>query len=179
MNNDPTRFSLADLARLLKRSVSTMPRLRVINAIRKVIITDREIAEHARFSDYRYSRNLVLGESSFEILIICWKSGQRSLIHDHGGSFGIVKVFCGTLTESLFVAAPNGMIKPKGSTEYRVGDVQIEDPSTIHQVSNLQPESHDAVSLHVYIPPLRTMKIYSLYDTHSVSPELYNYGSGI
>jgi len=73
------------------------------------------------------------------------------------------------------------MIKPEGSRDYRAGDVQIEEPCTIHQVSNLQPERCDAVSLHVYVPPLRAMNIYRLYDVEvrSGSAELYNYGSGI
>jgi len=146
-----------------------------------LIVTDQEIAKHAFFSEHRYSRNLVVRDKVFEILIICWKSGQRSLIHDHRGSFGVVKVIRGILTESVFIPALNGMIKAMGSREYRAGDVQVEDQSTIHQVSNLQPEQDDAISLHVYVPPLSGMNIYRLYDldVRSVSAEVYNYGSGI
>jgi hypothetical protein len=55
--------------------------------------------------------------------------------------------------------ALNGMIKPVASTDYQSGDVQIEEPSTIHQVSNLQPGRCDAISLHVYLPPLGHMNI--------------------
>lgn len=181
MNQDISHLSLKGLIERLKGNVPDIPRPQVIEAVQRLIITGEEIAEHSSFGEHRYSRNLVVRDKRFEILILCWKSGQRSLIHDHGGSFGVVKVLRGILTESSFVSALNGMIKPEGSRDYRAGDVQIEEPCTIHQVSNLQPERCDAVSLHVYVPPLRAMNIYRLYDVEvrSGSAELYNYGSGI
>ena len=108
------------------------------------------------YSDHRYSRNIVVRDEQFEIFMICWKSGQRSLIHDHGESLGGVKVLRGILTESVFALSPNGMIKPVASTDYQPDDVQIEDDSTIHQVSNRQPDGRDAISLHVLPPANRT-----------------------
>ena len=113
--------------------------------------------------------------------MICWKSGQRSLIHDHGNSLGGVKVLRGVLTESLFEVAPNGMIKPSSSRDYQPGDIQIETQHTIHQVSNLQPPLLNTISLHIYAPPMARMNIYKLYDPAVVSgsSELYNFGAGI
>jgi cysteine dioxygenase len=179
MNHDTRHLSLTDLIEMLKTNVSVMRRAQMIKALQRLIVTDQEIAKHASFSEHRYSRNLVVRDKVFEILIICWKSGQRSLIHDHRGSFGVVKVIRGILTESVFTPALNGMIKAMGSREYRAGDVQVEDQATIHQVSNLQHD--DAISLHVYVPPLSGMNIYRLYDldVRAVSAELYNYGGGI
>lgn len=181
MNRDARQLSLADLIALLKRDVSVMTRVRMIEVLQRLIVTEEEIFAHGAFSEGRYSRNTVVRDKQFEVLMICWKSGQRSLIHDHGDSLGGVKVLRGILTESLFTPALNGMIKAVASTDYRSGDVQIEDRATIHQVSNLQPEQCDAISLHVYLPPLARMNIYRLYDIdyRSVSSELYNYGTGI
>jgi cysteine dioxygenase len=123
----------------------------------------------------------VYTDPRFEIFLMCWRSGQRSLIHDHGGSLGGVKIVRGILTESLFERAPNGMIKALGSAEYHPGDIQIEEISLIHQVSNLQPVAHDAISLHIYVPPLTSMSIYTLYELEgtSGSPERFNFGAGI
>lgn len=181
MNHDARQLSLTDLIGLLKRDVSVMTRTRIIEVLQRLIVTEEEISEHASFSEHRYSRNIVVRDKQFEILMICWKSGHRSLIHDHGESFGGVKVLRGVLTESLFERSPNGMIKAVASTDYQSGDVQIEEQSTIHQVSNLQPGGRDAISLHVYLPPLARMNIYRLYDmdVRSVLGELHNYGSGI
>ena len=175
------KLSLTDLIGLLKKDVSVMTRTKMIERTSEIDRYRRGYFEHASFSEHRYSRNIVVRDKHFEILMICWKSGQRSLIHDHGDSLGGVKIIRGILTESLFTPALNGMIKAVASTDYRSGDVQIEDRSTIHQVSNLQPGRCDAISLHVYLPPLGRMNIYKLYDidVRSVSAELYNYGTGI
>ena len=150
-------------------------------ALERLEISESELGLHGNFCDDRYQRNTIAKEREFEILLMCWKSGQRSLIHDHGSSLGGVKIVRGILTESLFALAPNGMIKPVGSTDYPAGDVQIENCSTIHQVSNLQPDQCNAISLHVYVPPLVKMNIYRLYDlkVYSLPAGLHNYGSGI
>ena len=181
MNRSVPDLCLTEMIKWLEADVSRLPRDHLVKALERLIVTDQEIVKHAAFSEHRYSRNVITRESRFEILIMCWKSGQRSLIHDHGGSFGVAKVLRGILTETVFVPALNGMIKADGSRDYQTGAIQVEDSATIHQVSNLQPHSCDAVSVHFYLPPLRTMKIYQLYDIahRSVSPELYNNGAGI
>lgn len=181
MNHVKAQISLSRLVELLEKDFTDASHPTLVDAVRNLTVADKEIARYGCFGERRYSRNVVFRNADFEILMLCWKSGQRSAIHDHGGSFGIVKVLRGILTESVFVRALNGMIKAHGSRDYRAGDVQIEDASTIHQVSNLQPAGCDAVSLHVYLPPLRGMNIYTLGDgdARSVSAELYNYGSGI
>jgi cysteine dioxygenase len=181
MNRDGRQLSLTDLVALLKTDASVITRMKMIKVLQRLSVTNEEIAEHASFSERRYSRNIVVRDKRFEMLMICWKSGQRSLIHDHEDSLGGVKILRGILTESSFALAPNGMIKPVASTDYRSGDVQIEDRSTIHQVSNLQPGESNAISLHVYLPPLGCMNIYRLDDIglRSVSAETYNYGTGI
>lgn len=175
------QISLSTLIRLLEDEALTMSRLRMEEIVKRLFITDQEMERYGRFRDDRYSRNSVYGNGKFEILLMCWKTGQRSLIHDHGESLGGVKILRGLLTESLFELAPNGMIKAVSSSDYRCSDIQIEGPSTIHQVSNLQPGMNHALSVHIYVPPLQQMNIYSLYDPglRSVSAHLYNFGLGI
>jgi cysteine dioxygenase len=181
MNPDGRQLSLEDLIALLKTDVSVITHTRMIEVLQGLTVTEQELLAHGSFSESGYSRNTIVRDEQFEVVMICWKSGQRSLIHDHGASFGGVKVLRGILTESLFTRALNGMIKPVASTDYRSGEIQIEDRTTIHQVSNLQPEHCDAVSLHVYLPPLARMNIYRLDDVNfrSVLSERYNYGTGI
>ncbi|HWO43052.1 MAG TPA: cysteine dioxygenase family protein [Candidatus Eisenbacteria bacterium] len=178
-STDEKPLSLADLIGFLRRTRVTRDML--IGALERLEVSESELRLHGNFCEDRYQRNTIVKEHDFEILLMCWKSGQRSLIHDHGTSLGGVKIVRGILTESSFALAPNGMIKPVGSTDYRAGDVQIEDRSTIHQVSNLQPNGCDAISLHVYVPPLAEMNIYRLYDlkVYSLPAGLHAYGSGI
>jgi cysteine dioxygenase len=176
-----TEISLETLIRLLDDEAPAMSRLRMEEIVKRLFIRDEEMERYGRFRDDRYARNSVYGNEKFEIFLMCWKSGQRSLIHDHGGSLGGVKVVHGILTESLFEPAPNGMIKAVCSSDYQASDIQIEEPATIHQVSNLQAGMNHAVSIHIYVPPLQQMNIYTLYDPglRSVPAQLYNFGLGI
>jgi len=176
-----SKISLPTLIGLLDAEAPNMGERRMREILQRVFITDQEMERYGCFREDRYSRNSVYKNEKFEILLICWKSGQRSLIHDHGGSLGGVRIVRGLLTETLFTVAPNGMIKAISSSDYAASDIQIEEPTTIHQVSNLQPETNHAISVHIYMPPLQQMNIYFLYDAglRSVPAQLYNFGLGI
>jgi len=114
-------------------------------------------------------------------MIMCWNSGQRSSIHDHAGSLGGLKILSGELTESLFEKAPAGMIKALSSVDYSVGSIRVEETSLIHQISNLQGENRQSISVHIYLPPLVRMNVYSLEDpaVKNILPQYFSFGSGI
>jgi cysteine dioxygenase len=117
------------------------------------------------FSEERYLRNLLFAGPNYQALVLCWRSGQRSPIHDHRGSSCAVKVIRGVATETIFAVAPNGMIYATGSRRLAAGDSCASQDADIHQLSNLQPAGQDLVSLHVYSPPLFRMHMYSLVDS--------------
>jgi cysteine dioxygenase len=123
-----------------------------------------EVASFIRFSPRGYTRNLVRGGSWYNVLVLCWKNGQRSPIHDHAGSSCGVRVLRGTATETLFEFAPNGHVKALFSRELPAGSVCASQDDDMHQVSNLQAGDADLVTLHVYSPPLLFMGTYSLTD---------------
>jgi cysteine dioxygenase len=117
-----------------------------------------------KFSTEHYVRNLMHSGPSYQALVICWHSGQRSPIHDHRGSSCAVKVISGTATETLFARAANGMYYATSSRQLATGDSCASQDSDVHQMSNLQPEGHDLVTLHIYSPPLFRMNMFSLVD---------------
>ena len=149
--------------------------------LRGLSIAQDELQQYVRFSELRYARNLVHKTDGFEIMVMCWCSGQRSSIHDHAGSLGGLKVLAGELTESLFIKAANSMIKSLDSVEYTAGAIRVEETSLIHQLSNLQANDGNAISIHIYVPPLTRMNVYSLEDptVRNVLPRYFNFGSGI
>jgi cysteine dioxygenase len=123
-----------------------------------------DLAEWVVFSPRGYTRNLVRAGPWFHVLVLCWKNGQRSPIHDHAGSSCCVRVLRGTLTETRFDFAANGHVKAVCSQDYEPGDVFASQDADLHQVSNLQAGTADLVTLHVYSPPLLRMGTYSLTD---------------
>ncbi|MDP6446161.1 MAG: cysteine dioxygenase family protein, partial [Pirellulaceae bacterium] len=115
-----------------------------------------------KFHPERYVRNLVHSKSVYHALALCWRNGQRSPIHDHRGSGCAVKVLAGSAVETLFETAPNGMIYPTSSRQLAVGSTCYSEDADIHQVSNLQADGADLVTLHLYSPPLQRMNMYSM-----------------
>lgn len=143
------RASLADLKRV----------------VAELDVDAGDVVEFIRFSDRAYTRNLVRGGEWYHVLVLCWKNGQRSPIHDHAGSTCAVRVLRGTLTETLFEFAPHRHVKAVFSRDFGPGSVLGSQDEDMHQVSNLQEGTLDLVTLHVYSPPLLNMRTYSLTDT--------------
>ncbi len=137
-----------------------------------------------RFDPERYQRNLLHAGPAYQALLLCWRNGQRSPIHDHRGSACGVKVLSGTATETTFDFADNGMICPVSSRQLSEGYICGSYDADMHQVSNLQGDDADLVTLHIYSPPLLRMNMYSLTDdqvqefSDPVNVE-YEFGGGI
>src|SRR5690606_7526689 len=128
-------------------------------------ISLEDVSEYVEFDPQRYRRNLMYNGRGFQALILCWRNGQRSPIHDHVGSSCGVKVLKGVMTETVFDRGPNGMIFASGSRNLEEGIVCGSQDDDIHQVSNLQSDDEDLLTLHIYSPPLLSMNMYSLVDS--------------
>ena len=109
-----------------------------------------------------YVRNLVHAGPAYHALLLCWRNGHRSPIHDHRGASCAVKVLAGEALETNFNRAPNGMVYAASSRPMVQGSTCFSENADIHQVSNLQAGNADLVTLHVYSPPLMRMNVYSL-----------------
>src|SRR5438477_10932542 len=61
----------------------------------RTVVTRDEVRPFLCFSADHYVRNLLYAGPSYQALILCWQSGQRSPIHDHRGSSCAVTVTSG------------------------------------------------------------------------------------
>lgn len=130
--------------------------------LEKINVSGEQMGNFVCFNERGYRRNKVFESDAVELLCLCWKSGQRSPIHDHAASVCGVKIIQGTGTETLYEKTPSGYIKPIQSVDYATGFVMASEDEDTHQVANLQELHDDLVTLHVYSPPLRSMKTYSI-----------------
>ena len=156
--------SLAGLFQYLDGLEARAPLPDLVSELSRLSFDIKELSEFVRFSSQSYARNLVRGGPWYQALVLCWKNGQRSPIHDHATSSCGVRVLRGTMTETQFEFAPNGHVKAVCSHDYPPGTVIGSQDSDLHQVSNLQAGNADLVTLHVYSPPLVKMATYSLTD---------------
>src|SRR5947208_16232597 len=106
-------------------------------------LTPDDVADYLVFRSDHYVRNLLHAGPNYQALVLCWRNGQRSPIHNHRGSNCGVKVLRGVATETLFARAANGLIYPVSSRDLPVGHVCVSADDDIHQISNLQPRGAD------------------------------------
>lgn len=118
----------------------------------------------AVFSERGYQRNRLRGTDRYEALLMCWRRGQRSPIHDHAGSLCAVRVLRGTVTETRFEASPGAEPTPVETILHPAGSVCVSYDADIHEIANDQPGETDLVTLHVYLPPLRSMRKFPVRD---------------
>ena len=151
----------------LDRISERLPLRVILDWFAEIRLTVEDVANYLVFSPERYVRNLLHTGPAYQALVLCWRNGQRSPIHNHRGSNCGVHVLRGVATETVFARAPNGLIFATGSRDLSQGHVCASADEDIHQVSNLQAGRADLVTLHVYSPPLLRMDMFSL-DTPAV-----------
>ena len=142
-----------------------------------------EVEPFIQFTDDRYARNLVHRTEDFEALVLCWKPGQRSPIHDHADSLCSVYVYDGVLSNDSYLRTTAGHVRPDVAEDGKPGSVFSIQKEEMHQVSNLD-SSVSLVSVHFYLAPLENFKVYSLmsseWETYDVSYDTaFSFGGGI
>ncbi|MCH8829064.1 MAG: cysteine dioxygenase family protein [Planctomycetes bacterium] len=155
---------------------------RLASHIKHLAVDWSDLSGSVRFDRARYQRNLLRAGEAYHALLLCWKPGQRSPIHDHRGSNCAVRILRGTATESSFLTTEQGLVYPTGSRDLQEGTQCASASADIHQVSNLRSDE-DLITLHIYSPPLLVMGQYPLTDsgvTDFADPVFeYSLGGGI
>lgn len=108
----------------------------------------------------------VLATCSYDAWVIRWSPSAELDLHDHGGSNGVVHVVDGELVEHHADLVTAG---PLRSRIVRAGQRAVIAATTVHAVANFGPQ--EALSVHVYSPPLSSMTFYDPRDGRLVPAE--------
>jgi len=146
LNKQRSVPSLADLYQLIERTK----------------ISDDELRPYLGFKTGNYSRHRVMKNEFVEMLVLCWKPGQRTPIHDHNGSHGAVFVQRGIMWETTFEYDAETGLEYKAHRELRHGGLTGSEVPDIHQLGNPDVSGRDLVTVHIYAPPLGVLKTYKL-----------------
>ncbi len=123
-------------------------------------VTPQDMVEACKFDSRRYARNLLAKSDWYQLLVICWRSGQSSPIHDHIGTACGVRVIAGSATETVYKETANGRVRPVSSQVIPAGSVILSEDEDIHLITN-QDSEQGLVTLHLYTPPLQ-MRFYQM-----------------
>lgn len=113
-----------------------------------------------RFHPEVYQRNRIFRSEFIDLLLLCWRPGQRTPIHDHTGSTCGVQVLRGKGLEVNFTTSPVHLLVPNQCHELHAGSSTFCQDDDVHMLGNYSTHE-DLVTLHCYSPPLSNMKIYS------------------
>jgi cysteine dioxygenase len=162
-------FSLASLVESLA-SLGERPALSQVDEwLRRVEVAREELRPYVGFKEGTYARHRVFLCDHAELLVLCWRPGQRTPIHDHAGSFGAVRVLEGFMWETLFEMDAGLGLLYKSAREWTPGHVTGADIPDIHQLGNPDVSGADLITLHLYSPPLASLNVYKVGRKDSTS----------
>ena len=145
----------------------------------RVRVDFEAVEKYAQFSEERYRRNRMHSGPAYDALVLCWRAGQVSPIHDHRGSACAVRVIRGRATETVYEMTEEGRVFPTHTRQLPEGYMCATQDLDIHRLGNSQP-SGDLITLHIYSPPLLKMGQYSLEDSQprEFEDEIYDLTEG-
>jgi cysteine dioxygenase len=142
---------------------------RVDEYLRANPVDPATLAPYLLYEKTHYTRNLIQRTALYELMAICWESGQLSRIHNHAGQRCWMAVPVGRLAVQNYEIVT---IDPKtGHCQLREANrlimdtahpAHVEEERPIHSVLNLAEYGARAVSLHVYSKPYDRCLVYQL-----------------
>jgi cysteine dioxygenase len=146
--------------------------------IKEVIIDSSEFEKYHYFGECSYGRNLIYSNQDFEVILMCWRSGQQSVAHDHSDSLCVMKCVSGVLEEQRYIkqavidrTSPKAdEILPTSLNTLALNQaISITDSEGLHSLKN--NSAQDACTLHFYFPPIHQA---NKYDTNSGEATVVN-----
>jgi len=110
---------------------------------------DRDIIDYKKyvyFNEEHYCRNLIYHNHIFEMCLLCWRPGQKTIIHKHPKNGCLMKILEGKLTEERLHKG----IKVKKI--YKEGDILFIKGNEKHIIENIS-KKENLITLHIYSPP--------------------------
>ncbi|HKG46046.1 MAG TPA: cysteine dioxygenase family protein [Pyrinomonadaceae bacterium] len=155
-------LTFSDLIERLN-SQTSVPTLAELNDwLSSVEILAEDLESYTGFKEGNYWRHRVCRNAAVEMLVICWRPGQKTPIHDHNGSHGVVRVHQGLMWETIFTYQEEKGLCYDTGRECPAGTITGAEIPDIHQLGNPEVSGQDLITVHVYAPPLGVLKTYKV-----------------
>lgn len=151
---------LAALIEYLEKAEGRIDLDTLAGHLKDLNVTRNDFSDCCIFGTRGYRRNTISRNDHYELLALCWRSGDCTAIHDHKGHSCAFRVIEGTGTEIRFKVTASNLICPVETNSMPPGYICAALDADIHQVANMQPEGTDLITLHIYSPPIKKMNTY-------------------
>lgn len=137
------------------------------NALNSVDLSNEDISSYVYFNpECPYTRNLVATDNeNYTLLMLCWKKGGESKIHNHPCDGCFIKPLIGCVRESIYkTCLETNSIIPTEERYYCEGEVSFmsDNLGLLHKVGNASSDI-GAITLHLYCRPFNTCKVWNTY----------------
>ncbi len=178
----PTTRRIDDFVQILRGfTPETLTSAAVLEICSDTDLDDASLAKYVHWHDAMYTRNLIYRSELFEVMAVCWKKGQKTVLHTHNGQLGWMMVNRGIAEVTNFkwqgCNAAEGQNREgldclAGATELELSRESVETCGrgghvnsidrvrTIHQVAVVGEEP--VVSVHIYSRPIDSCVAFDL-----------------
>ena len=127
--------------------------------IRSIKLKATAFEKYASWSKECYTRNCIVDQEKFELILICWCEGHSTPIHDHDGEECWVKVIEGEFKETIYKQNEAGELNPVKTAISKPNEVSyMNNFMGFHALENLSNKR--SMSLHLYAKPIRKCRVF-------------------
>ena len=162
VNKKRNSLSLRDLVDALEAQGTPLSLEEICDWLENAEISPEDLKPFVGFKEGNYWRHRVCRNEFAEMLVICWRPGHRTPIHDHNGSHGAVLIQQGLLWETTFTFDSEKGLRYRSGREVGRGEVTGAGVPDIHQLGNPDVSGQDLITIHIYAPPLGVLKTYKV-----------------
>jgi cysteine dioxygenase len=140
----------------------------ILSFLQQTAVRPETLAPFLTWDRQHYTRNLVDKTPLYELIAICWETGQVSSVHNHRDQNCWMAVPVGRLMVENFHLVSQDLdhgkceLRPTETVEMNPSHPCAVDPGDpVHRVVNPKNFGERAVSLHIYSRPFDTCVVYS------------------
>lgn len=145
--------------RELLKEIAQTPLQGVGALMKRLKLPKDELSPFTSWSDDKYTRNGLFNNGIIEVIALCWKPGQATPIHGHGGQKCWVYQVEGAVQEKRFEWDGAHLLQAEIETLNQGAFCYIDDDMGYHLIENNSAES--AVSLHFYAAPIKQCEVFN------------------
>ncbi len=129
-----------------------------------------ELDSYISWEENCYTRNCIVANEDFELILICWDKGQKTAIHDHDGEDCWVYALDGEFREEIYAENKQKLSLVKTIDAYPKDILYIADFKGFHSLENRSNKR--SLSLHLYAKPIKNCLVYCTKENQFVRKEL-------
>jgi cysteine dioxygenase len=163
-----------DTLQTLDESISALSegeRTKYGDILRSMKLPSGALDCYCSWSNESYTRNCIVENEKFELILLCWEEGQITPIHNHDGEECWVKIIDGEFRETIYNTNDSGEPKRVKSTITKSNDISyMIDFMGVHSLENMSNKR--SMTLHLYAKPIRSCKIFDENSRKFVTKDL-------